>query len=165
MINDVQPRGASAFLNELNATPEGFPRAGVEDWTRKRFMLARIGGDAWCGPTHSGCGGRTLARFAVYTYDGFRICQLYASFFLRISTARWCGYVADSMDRMDGAYDRVSAPGEASDGIVQGTSQVYPRAARHLVRDADSHIGETRSDRTKDGISIALSTTIGLRPR
>jgi pimeloyl-ACP methyl ester carboxylesterase len=165
MINDVQPRGASAFLNQLNATPEGFPRAGVEDWSKKRFILARLGGDALCGPTNRGCGGRTLARYALWTYDGFRVCQIYASLTLRLSTARWCGNIAHSMDVIDGAYDRVSAPGEASDGIVQGTSQTYPRTARYIVQDADSHPGETKSDRTKGSISDALSISIGLRPR
>lgn len=49
-------------------------------------------------------------------------------------------------------YDRLTAPGMESDGVIHGPSQVYPGAHEQRTlrgRNAVSHVGETQSPETR----------------
>lgn len=82
-----------------------------------------------------------------------------------IEAAFWCGYIAGSMDAIDRGWDEITAPGESSDGLVQGSSQIYPFASRQYpIHDADSHVGETRSDKVRPVLFDALDEDFFLVP-
>ncbi len=61
------------------------------------------------------------------------------------------------MDDLDRLWDRLTAPGDRSDGIVQGASQVYPNATRQYpINRGDSHVGENKSNLTRDQLRNAF---------
>ncbi|HEX5725099.1 MAG TPA: alpha/beta hydrolase [Longimicrobiaceae bacterium] len=151
---DLQP--GNAFVGQLNSTPEYFTRVGIQSYADKRFILARLGGDAFCNP-ESGCGGRAFASYAQWAYNGFVGCSVIASLLGYWNTAYWCAYISRRMDDVDRGWDQLTAPGMTSDGIVQGPSQVYPNANRQYpINGGDSHVGETKSDKTRDRLITTL---------
>ncbi|HYW07919.1 MAG TPA: hypothetical protein VE913_13245 [Longimicrobium sp.] len=93
-----------------------------------------------------------------WSYNGFRLCAGIAAFTGDVETMLWCGNIALSMDRIDGTWNALSAPGqERTDGIVQGSSQVYPNAIRQYpIEKGDSHLGETKSDKVHRRVREAL---------
>jgi pimeloyl-ACP methyl ester carboxylesterase len=155
---DLQP--GSTFLDNLNTTPEYFTRIGIQSYADKRWVLARLIAESipGCNPDHRGCGGRAWARYVDWSYNGFRLCAGIAAFTGDFETMLWCGNIALSMDRIDGTWNTLTAPGqERTDGIVQGSSQVYPNAIRQYpIGKGDSHSGETKSDKVRPRVREAL---------
>ena len=68
---------------------------------------------------------------AQYAYDGFAGCALFAYLDGDFGVGQVCRYIYQAMDGVDGTWDRFTAPGDNSDGIVQGQSQGTPT---HLAR-------------------------------
>jgi hypothetical protein len=61
----------------------------------------------------------------------------------------------------DEAYKRLSVGSGHGDAVVPEFSQMYPRAPANLqflIVDSDSHVGETRSRRTSQGVLNASNT-------
>ena len=153
---DLLPIQQNPYLQNLNAVSENFTRVGVEGHSDKRFVLERLGGDFIAFPDDT-LGGRNIVRFTKVAYAGFRICEIIALIFGDCDVAEFCGGIADAMDDIDVFWDLVTAPGDSSDGIVQGASQRYPSAtASYPISGADSHIGATKSDLVRDAISQTL---------
>lgn len=151
---DLQPN--NAFVNALNQTPEAFTRVGIENYADKRWVLSRLAGDYFCNPDAS-CGGRRAVAYTRWAYSGFNTCWIVASLLGYYQQAYWCAYIAGSMNSVDQGWDRLTAPGQRSDGIVNGNSQIYPNAMRRLsVFDADSHVGETKSDKVRSQLRTTL---------
>jgi pimeloyl-ACP methyl ester carboxylesterase len=152
---DLQP--GNAFVSGLNSTAEYFTRVGIQSYANKRFILARLGGDAFCNP-ESACGGRAWASYTQWAYNGFVSCTVIAGLLGYWNTAYWCHFIYGRMDDIDRGWDQLTAPGQTSDGIVQGPSQVYPNAnSQYPINSGDSHVGETKSDKTRDRLVTTLS--------
>lgn len=161
---DLQPN--NAFVTGLNSTPEYFTRLGIQSHARKRFILSRLGGDAICNPENPYCGGRAWASYTQWAYNGFVGCSILGGLLGYWNQAFWCAYIAGRMDDIDRGWDRLTAPGMTSDGIVQGPSQVYPGANRQYpINNGDSHVGETKSDKTRDQLFVSLDVWFGVPRR
>lgn len=153
----------SQYLQRLNSVPESFTRVGIEGHVTRRWSLMRVGGDFVCFP-ESGCGGRAFVNFTNFTYFSMRTCQILAWIF-GIPGLGFCGDVANALDIIDLFWNfaLVAPPGQGSDGIVQNSSQVYPAAtARYVVTRADSHVGSTKSDKTRTALEQALEQQFGV---
>jgi pimeloyl-ACP methyl ester carboxylesterase len=160
---DLQPN--NAFVQQLNATPESFTRIGIESFANKRWVLIRLAGDHFCNPEAS-CGGRALVSYTQWAYSGFVSCSFIASLLGYWNTAFWCTYIYRRMDDIDRTWDRITAPGMQSDGIVQGPSQIYPNGTQQYpISGGDSHLGQTRSDKMRDRLTSALAVIFGVPRR
>lgn len=76
--------------------------------------------------------------------------------------AESCGYVWRALNNIDAGWDRLTAYGDKTDGIVQGSSQVYPTSGnaqerQYPINGGDSHLGETKSNLVKEQISRAFT--------
>lgn len=146
--SDLRP--ASPYTVQLNSTYEPFTRVGIQSYADKRFVLMRVMGDFSSNP-EDGFGGRNLVRYTKWAYNGFWACGVVSIFVVRPGWAAWCIARARNMDDLDRFYDRLTAPGDRTDGIVQGSSQVYPNATRQYpIPFGDSHVGENKSNFTRD---------------
>jgi hypothetical protein len=159
MSQDVLPN--SPFLQNLNAQYEPFARASVSGWSEKRWMLSRLLGDNFS--TGSNLQGRRWVRYTQYAYDGFYGCATFAFADGDYGIGDTCAQIAHAMDGVDRIWDQLTAPGDNSDGIVQGQSQSYPNNSpggqapfRYIIHDSDSHVGETRSGRTQTQLRQVL---------
>jgi pimeloyl-ACP methyl ester carboxylesterase len=158
---DLQP--ASQFVTALDTAPEYFTRVGIQSYAHRRWVVARLGGDLICHP-ENWCGGRAMASYASWAQDGFYTCTIIAGLLGYWNTSFWCGYIAFSMYQIDDGWNQLTAPyGDRTDGIVQGSSQVYPRALKQYpINGGDSHVGETTSDYTERRLFEALSVQFGV---
>lgn len=154
----------SQYVQRLNSVPETFTRVGIEGHVTRRWSLMRVGGDFFFFP-EARFGGRNMANFTSITYASFRTCQILAWIFGFPSLGAFCGNVANGMDIVDLFWNfvLVAPPGQGSDGIVQNSSQIYPAAtARYVVTRADSHVGSTKSDKTRTALERALEQNFGV---
>lgn len=70
------------------------------------------------------------------------------------------------MDSVNRKWDRLTALGMRSDGVVHGPSQVYPNAMENFpVLGRDSHGRETKSKHTRDRLDCILPSEFGVAPR
>lgn len=152
---DLQP--GSPFLRNLNSTPEAFTRVGIQSFPARRWSIVRLGGDFRCDP-ESRCGGRAFVKYIKYSYRGFQACVVIASIYGYYDIAGTCYHIASSMNNLDATWNSLTAPyGDRTDGIVQGSSQYYPNAVKQYpISGGDSHVGETKSDRTRPRLEEAL---------
>ena len=156
MVNDVQPKGRSDFLNRLNSTPEAFTRVGIENHAKKRFVFMRMIGDSFNNPEDWN-GGRNIAKYTQWAYTGFQACRVVGTLTGNFSAAGACAQIARRLDDVDRGYDRLTAPGEKTDGLVQGSSQAYPNATRrYAINNSDSHVGEVKSDLVRNRLTETL---------
>ena len=153
----------SNFIDaQLNSAYEPFPRAGIQSYADKRWMLMRLMGDNLNYP-ESTLGGRNWARVTQWVFDGFRSCQIASVFFGDWQVSQECGYIANRMEDVDGLWDRLTADGDDSDGVVQGSSQIYPNTPgafvpqQYTIPGGDSHLGETSSNLTRDQIALSFT--------
>ncbi|HYK10707.1 MAG TPA: alpha/beta fold hydrolase [Gemmatimonadales bacterium] len=152
---DLQP--GSAFTTALNTATETFPRVGIESYSPKRWVLARLGGDSQCFPENPTCGGRAWAKYANDAYWGARLLQILGAMVGNETIYDVGTRIVDVMDYIDYQWDWWTAPGDQTDGVVQGRSQVYPRATANLsIPGGDSHDGEPNSDKTRTKIEQAF---------
>jgi pimeloyl-ACP methyl ester carboxylesterase len=153
---DLQPFGLSPYINNLNSQPENFVRVGIEGHSDKRWLLERLGGDSQSNPDDT-FGGRNTARATAAIFGAFITCAIIATLEGDFDTAAICLGIALIMKAIDVFWNTVTSGTDASDGIVQGSSQHYPNAtASYVISGADSHVGVTRSDKTRDRAIDAL---------
>jgi hypothetical protein len=163
---DLQP--GSGFISTLNSNTEPFTRVGIQSYAEKRWVLARVIAESRreC-PPDAGCGGRNWANYVSYAYNGFWGCSIIAGLIGYYDVAYGCANIAFSMDSMDATWNTLSAPGsERTDGIVQGSSQVYPGGDRQYpINRGDSHTGETKSDLVHPRLREALDVYFNVPQR
>lgn len=158
--SDLRP--GSPYTAQLNAGYEPFQRVGIQSYSNKRFVWMRLMADYMNNPEDA-FGGRNVARYTQWAYDGLWACGVVSIFVLRPNWAAFCISRARALDDTDRFWDRLTAPGDRSDGIVQGTSQVYPAATRQYpISKGDSHVGENKSDKTKGSLSLAFREMFGV---
>lgn len=148
---DNQP--SSPLIAKLNRTSEAtFLRYGIQHYPPKRWMMPRLFGDLTRGP-HGFWNGRTWVTGTEWTYKGLRVGSIAFLFVGWGGASSFCRNAANVMDNIDRWYDRVTEPGMDSDGIIQGPSQIYPRANeqyRLAGSRAVSHLGSTQSNETRE---------------
>lgn len=155
---DQETPGKDTYLHNLNAQPESFPRAGIEQQTRQRWLFFRVLGDqqtgcraGYAGETWYGhpCG-REKAAATEQTYADLRkhsvVRWTWNPFKLagRVAVAAAASVAKSAMNGVDGLYNNAAGGGDGSDGLVPFRSQRYPNAsvAPVIVRaedPADSH--------------------------
>ena len=146
----------SQYLLNLNSNTENFIRVGIEGHSNKRWVLMRLGGDLFCNPEDA-CGGRAFASYTQFAYDFFIVEEVIALFDGDFESAIFIQNILDDMDNIDSFWNDLTADGDSTDGIVQGTSQAYIGAtARYTIGKADSHVGATKSDKVRDVLQNAL---------
>lgn len=156
---DLQP--SSSSINHLNSQPEGFARYGIQHYPKKRWMLMRLAGDLG-----DHVNGPDWVRWTEWAYQGLRVCNYASIFFGQLQLTQICGSAHRSMDTVDRAYDRLTAPGMHSDGIVHGPSQVYPNAVENFaIPGGESHVGETKSKHTRENMDYILQTKFDVKRR
>jgi pimeloyl-ACP methyl ester carboxylesterase len=160
---DLQP--GSQSLNHLNSQQEGFARYGIQHYAKKRWMPARLAGDLYRNPEDT-WGGRNTVRYTEWAYQGLRVCNYASVFFGQFWLTSTCGHAHRGMDALDRGWDQISAPGMQSDGIVHGPSQVYPNGMEQFpIHNGDSHVGEGKSNHTKDRLDFLLRNRFGVKER
>ena len=104
-------------------------------------------------------GGRAWAASAQLGYDLLLGCLLTALARDNAVMYAWCMNLIYYMDGIDYYWDRITSPGDNSDGIVQGVSKIYPgRDQQYTIRRSDSHVGETRSTLVRNQMRIIFDT-------
>jgi hypothetical protein len=155
----------SAFIQSLNATeaanPPAFQRAAVQSFPSKRFMPARLVGDALCSPLSPSCNGVRAVFYTSAAYKGLVGCATAFTLFGHPKTAAYCAKAVAWINATDRMWNEYTAGGEGSDGIVQSSSQLYPGVpmSRQFTASGDlapSHVGETRYALTYRQIKFAL---------
>lgn len=158
--SDLRP--GSPYTTQLNSTYEPFTRVGIQSYADKRFVIMRLVGDYFNNPEDA-FGGRKAVFYTKWGYNGLWACGVVSVFVARPGWAAWCISKARAMDDIDRFYDRLTAPGERSDGIVHGSSQVYPNATRQYpIRVGDSHVGENKSNLTRDQLRNTFVNEFGV---
>jgi len=175
-LDDLLPAGRdqsptrSQFLPALNARSEPFERFSIASHSGGQFKWMRLLGDLVCNPEQS-CGGRRLQRRTQQTFNVMTHC----SNFVVQSVGGTAGRIVDkcrdlrwSLSRYNAVYENWISPNDPnSDGIVPGRSQAWPglTADRHFpITNGDSHLGETRSEWTRDKLSLVIDRYQGERP-
>lgn len=156
---DLQPNSPS--VSHLNSQYEGFARYGIQHYPKKRWMPMRLMGDMG-----DHVNGPDWVRYTEWAYQGLRVCNYASIFFGQFWLTQACGTAHRTMDSADRWWDRMTAPGMKSDGIVHGPSQVYPGALEQLPIDGgESHVGETKSTRTRDRLDYLLPNKFNVARR
>ena len=148
MSHDVRVR--SGFTTMLNARPEPFARYSVEVESQGAWKFVRLMGDWKCNPEDR-CSGDHLQNTMESVYDVLRACGSNEfSKMVASSVADRCRNVRWSLSNLNLLYERLTAPGDASDGLVPAKSQAYPgiplEDRAQLKRARASHSGELKSD-------------------
>jgi pimeloyl-ACP methyl ester carboxylesterase len=156
---DLQP--GSPSVSHLNSQPEGFARYGIQHYPTKRWMPMRLMEDMG-----DNVNGPAWVRYTEWAYQGLRVCNYASIFFGQFWLTSACGTAHRTMDSTDRWWDRMTAPGMKSDGIVHGPSQVYPGALEQLPIDrGESHVGETKSTKTRDRLDYLLPNRFNVARR
>jgi pimeloyl-ACP methyl ester carboxylesterase len=155
-IDDVWPVSHqmvphSPYLQWLNSRHEGWRKISIEQHTQQRWAFWRVIKDLSCHGPEAPCGGREAVRKLDKTYKnlvaktvvtgvlGFVVPGLHSY------TVVYVMAVA-ALNAMDWIWDRVTSPGDGSDGVVPNQSQIYPNAnRREVILNADSHDAAKKS--------------------
>ena len=157
-IRDLAP--GSDAINAVNGAHETFPRYGIQHYIPKRWSFARVAGDF-----ASVDGGPGAVR-AVNVIYGAAIVGTALGFFPWTSwllapsfTILW------TLEAADQWYNKITAgDDDRTDGIVQGASQVYPRATRNFTAvDPTSHPGEVNTEKSYDEVYRVLHDELGVQ--
>ncbi len=62
-------------------------------------------------------------------------------------------------------YNKLYSNDTGGDGIVHRDGQIYPNARRVIISDADSHVGETKSDKVRAALRTVLAADFNVPPR
>ncbi|HYW06211.1 MAG TPA: alpha/beta fold hydrolase [Longimicrobium sp.] len=159
----VDLRPGSDFQHNLNATPESFPRVGIQSHAERFLVELRIQGDMAYFPD--------AGRDAVY--DGkVRLaanvaCGAVGWLIGFTSQAKKCALTAGGTIAIDLIWNAMVSGFGKSDGIVPAGSQVYPNALRNIeMKDkAPSHTGETNSEETRRAVRSALREQMLFTPK
>lgn len=157
---DLRPN--SFFQAGLNSTYEAFPRVGIQSYSKKLWVEWRLAGDGSGGPAK----GREMYRKANGLFISNTACATVGWLIGAGSTATKCAIRAGGMLAVTGLWNYTTARLGKTDGIVPGNSQVYPNALQNYdIRNGDSHVGETKSDKTRRELRFALRDFMSVRPR
>jgi len=165
MLADIRP--GSPFLNTMNAVPEGFLRAGVQNYSWDKWTFYRLIGDM----TGAGGGGRATVKRVDKTYHRALHCAVIGGLTGFVWAPTWqvaglCAMIASSLKGVDLAWKQLSVPGESGDCLVPGHSQLYPYVSsgfQFAVLDADSHVAVLKASSTSvPVIARAITQTFGL---
>lgn len=159
-MRDLKPM--SSAIQTVNSQPEYFPRFGIQHYVGQRWIFARVAGD-----TNQEDGGPAYVD-AMNKIEAAAIASLLLSWWPPAAVAsvvltRFM-FVAYSTNV---AWRHLTAGSEdRSDGIVQGSSQVYPGAV--LNREAlnpTSHTGEMNTRRSYDEVEFILTNQLNVAER
>ena len=130
----------------------------------RRAAIRVLGDNGVEGPTGGAKGGRGVERFWWALRIGSVVGLLCPATYGVAVIARG---IASALDTFDGVWNLLSSlPGQTSDGIVQGPSQVYPNATRnYAVPNPASHLGEVRSKETRRRLNLIFDDEIFLSKR
>ncbi len=159
---DLKP--GSSFQAQLNGTSESFAHAGIQSYPSRFLVEWRLGGDALLGGSDSGRKAVTTGYFSL----GFATaCSAVGWIIGAHSKATKCAITAGAMIGWDLVWNAMVADFGKSDGIVPGSSQVYPNTPRNAaMRDSPpSHMGETRSGETRKTLRVILRDVMGVTSR
>lgn len=154
---ETPENGKDQYLKDLNNLPESFPRVGIEQHTRQRWLMFRVfgdqrlyctgdPGDSWYGHP---CGRESVASME-RTYGHLRSLTAVKwtwnplKFAARVATAAAAGVGMLGLNAVDGTFNVLVGGVDRSDGLVQFGSQRYPNQSGNpvVVRAedrADSH--------------------------
>jgi pimeloyl-ACP methyl ester carboxylesterase len=153
---DLLPIEQNPFLTSLALPVESFTRVGIKNSVAKGGIVVRLAADRFCGP-YGSCGGRLWAKYWNAVHNAARTCQIFSALAGDFAWFIRCSNILNIQNNIDGYWNHLVAPGEnKSDGIVQYSSQNYPRATfNYDVSNGDSHLGETQSDKIRPRITDA----------
>jgi alpha/beta hydrolase fold len=154
---------SNPFITNLNAAAESFTRVGIQSYPSKRWVVFRLVGDNRHNPEET-WGGRFYVKVASDVSGSLKACFIGAAIFGRWNTFKWCKLGYDGMQNIDAVWNDFTAPHEGkSDGVVQGSSQLYPGGAvNYTIPGGDSHLGEPKSDRTRPIIEQAFNVNFNV---
>ena len=158
---DLRP--GSPFLTTLDTTPESFRSYSIETASQGRWKFVRLLGDWQCG-FDSSCSGNRLQNLMESAYQILRYCGSNEIAKAKLSFSDKCRDVRWILSSLDVQYERWTAPGDESDGIVPMKSQAYPGSSvqRFVRRNAkESHAGELKSARVHTSIVDAVKAHRG----
>lgn len=151
---DLRP--GSNLQATLNGSMEPFPRVGIQHFAKKLFVEYRLYGDYWDNPEGPG-GGRTWAKKAEGAFYTNTACGVVGFLIGATGMAGKCATRATGMLGTTGLWNIMTARLGKTDGIVPGSSQIYPNATQNYqIPKGDSHVGETKSDLTRRELRKAL---------
>lgn len=165
----------AAFHNTINGRGDAaFRVAGVQNQIWNRWTLWRLLGDhqQCVQPLFISCDdySRRYVNAADKTYHHYIDCSVIGGLFgfvwpQSFGVAAGCAKNAGTMIAIDYAYRHLSVGSGTGDGVVPLWSQYFPGAPnvnQILVDDSDSHLGETKSKTTAQGIVIAINRAMGI---
>lgn len=157
---DLKP--GSDFQQQLNAAYEPFPNAGIQSYPSRIFIEWRLGFDLK-GPDQ----GRKGVKAAYWTTGATTACAVVSWFVGRGDKAAHCATATAAFIGFDLLYNGLVSGFGKSDGVVPGSSQVYPNARRNypMRSGAPSHTGETQSYETQKALNAVLSDVMGVPVR
>ena len=124
----------------------------------------RLLGDWQCG-FDSSCSGNRLQNMMESAYQILRYCGSNEIAKAKLPFSDKCRDVRWTLNSLDVQYERWTAPGDESDGIVPMKSQAYPGSGpvyRLVKRNAkESHAGELRSARVQGSLVDAVRIHMG----
>ncbi|HEU0013598.1 MAG TPA: hypothetical protein VFQ45_07925 [Longimicrobium sp.] len=163
VFEDLKP--GSAFQQELNSQPEGFLRVGIQHFPKKLWVEWRLLGDNLYGPDPQ-YGGPKWVKGANAAFLTNTACGVVGWLIGFTGTAARCATRAAGMLATDLLWNFMTARWGKTDGIVPGSSQIYPNATENLsIPNGDSHVGETRSTHTRTRLRTALDEYMEVTPR
>lgn len=155
-FTDLKP--GSGFQAELNAQPEAFRRVGIQHFPKKLFVEWRLYGDYFDAPDGFK-GGRRQVKRAETTFVVNTACGVAGWLLGYTAGAQRCVTRAGGMLATTLLWNFMTARLGKTDGIVPGSSQIYPNAEENYnIPKGDSHVGEAKSEHTRARLRSALST-------
>jgi pimeloyl-ACP methyl ester carboxylesterase len=158
----IDLRPGSDFQQQLNAVYEPFPNAGIQSYPTRIFIEWRLGFDMK-GPDK----GRNGVKAAYWTTGVTTACAIVSWYIGRGDKAALCATTTAALIAFDLLYNGLVSGFGKSDGVVPGSSQVYPNARRNypMRSGAPSHTGETQSYETQKALHAVLSDVMGVPVR
>ncbi|MDP9353010.1 MAG: hypothetical protein M3P51_15930 [Chloroflexota bacterium] len=168
----IDMRPGSDFENATNATPESFPRVGIQSYSKRLFVEWRLYGDAKSGPDDIIDGGKYQVRAAWGAVVSNTACGAVGWMINRGDIAAHCGKRVVLLFAMTGLWNVLASGLDRNDGIVPGRSQVWPFNPgssgvyrNYGIPDGDSHVGETKSTKVRRELRNALAREMGVEIR
>lgn len=163
VFDDLRP--GSSFQHQLNGYPETFPRVGIQHFPKKLWVEWRLYGDNNDVPDGVN-GGRREAKRANAVFLTNTACGVVGWLIGFAAPAGRCATRAGGMLATTAFWNVLTARLGKTDGIVPGQSQIYPNALRNItIPNGDSHVGETRSEKTRDALRTSLSINMQVQKK
>jgi pimeloyl-ACP methyl ester carboxylesterase len=158
----VDLRPGSNLQATLNGSPEPFRNVGIQHFAKKLFVEWRLIGDYIDNPEGPN-GGRHWAKQAEGAFMTNTICGVFGWLINATSWASKCATRATGMLATTALWNVMTARLGKTDGIVPGSSQIYPNALQNYdIPKGDSHVGETKSNLTRRELRKALLHNMGV---